>query len=71
MTLALLLLTVVVAGLVRGFTGFGAGLVLAPALSVLIGPARAIPVLVLLDAAAGLLLLPSAARLTPYRSRSM
>ena len=60
MTLALLLLAVAVAGLVRGFTGFGAGLVLAPSLGLLIGPERAIPVLVLLDAVAGVQLLPSA-----------
>ena len=67
MTIALLMLSAVAAGLVRGFTGFGAGLVLAPALGLLIGPARAIPVLVLLDAIAGVQLLPSAARRADWR----
>jgi uncharacterized membrane protein YfcA len=66
-TTALLVAAVILAGLVRGFTGFGAGLVLAPSLGLLLGPEQAIPVLVLLDAVAGVQLLPSATRQADWR----
>ncbi|MGD2114157.1 MAG: sulfite exporter TauE/SafE family protein [Acidobacteriota bacterium] len=46
------------AGLVRGFSGFGAGLVMAPAFAVLIGPAAGVPVMILLEAVATGRLLP-------------
>lgn len=49
---------VAVAGLVRGFTGFGAGLFMAPLLAALAGPLRAVPLLILLDAAVSAVLLP-------------
>lgn len=48
------------AGLVRGFSGFGAGLVMAPAFAVLIGPAHGVPLLVLLELVATARLLPGA-----------
>jgi uncharacterized membrane protein YfcA len=53
---------VLVAGLVRGFSGFGAGLFMAPLLSLLIGPIQAVPLLVLLDATVSVVLLPGAWR---------
>lgn len=46
------------AGLVRGFSGFGAGLVMAPAFSVLIGPADGVPLMILLELVATGRLLP-------------
>lgn len=51
-------LVVAVAGLLRGFTGFGAGLFMAPLLSTLAGPLRAVPLLILLDAAVSAVLVP-------------
>lgn len=41
--------TTLAAGLMRGFTGFGAPLLLAPVLSVLYGPLVAVPVIVLME----------------------
>jgi uncharacterized membrane protein YfcA len=53
-------LIVATAGLLRGFTGFGAGLVMVPALGLLIGPTLAVPIAVLLDMIVSLQLLPPA-----------
>lgn len=50
------------AGAIRGFTGFGAGLFMAPILGLLFGPARAVPILILLDAAVSAILLPGSLR---------
>ena len=60
--LAGLALVVAVAGLLRGFTGFGAGLLMVPALGLILGPQAAVAVAVLLDAAVGVLLVPKAVR---------
>lgn len=46
------------AGLVRGFSGFGAGLVMAPAFALLIGPADGVPLMILLELVATGRLLP-------------
>jgi uncharacterized membrane protein YfcA len=59
---------VAVAGLLRGFTGFGAGLVMVPLLGLLVGPAVAVPVAVMLDMAASLQLLPPALPAVRWRS---
>ncbi|NIS35970.1 MAG: TSUP family transporter, partial [Actinobacteria bacterium] len=56
------------AGIVRGFSGFGAGLVMAPSLSLLLGPTVAVPVIVLLDAVAGAQLIPPAIRNVRWRT---
>lgn len=56
------------AGIVRGFSGFGAGLVMAPALSVLFGPAAAIAGISLIDLPAVLYFLPEAWRHGEWRS---
>lgn len=53
-------LVVTVAGLVRGFTGFGAGLFMAPLLAGLLGPREAVPLLILLDGLVSAVLLPGA-----------
>ena len=57
-----------VAGIVRGFAGFGAGMVMAPAFSLLVGPARAVPTLILLEIAVGLRLIPEALPAIRWRS---
>jgi hypothetical protein len=54
------LLAAVAAGIVRGFSGFGSGLVLVPSLTLLVGPAVAVPVVVLLDAVVAAWLVPGA-----------
>lgn len=46
------------AGLIRGFAGFGAGLVMAPAFAVLVGPADGVPLMVFLELVATGRLLP-------------
>lgn len=55
------------AGLVRGYTGFGAGLVMAPVFSWLLSPAEAIPLLILLEIVASLRLVPAAFGQTRWR----
>ena len=63
-------LTVVtlLAGLVRGFTGFGAGLLMAPWFLMMLGPSRAVPVLVALELVASIRLVPGALREVDPRS---
>jgi uncharacterized membrane protein YfcA len=60
LALALGLAAAAAAGVVRGFSGFGSGLVLVPALTLLAGPAVAVPVAVLLDAIVAAQLVPGA-----------
>ena len=47
-----MILIAAAAGVVRGFTGFGAGLILVPSYILLLGPTLAVPIVVLLDAVA-------------------
>ena len=56
------------AGLVRGFTGFGAGLLMAPWFLMALGPSRAVPLLVALELGASVRLVPSALREIDPRS---
>ncbi len=65
---AIALGVVTVAGIVRGFSGFGAGLIMAPALSLLFGPAAAIASISLIDLPAVLYFLPEARRHGEWRS---
>ncbi|MGB1109325.1 MAG: sulfite exporter TauE/SafE family protein [Gammaproteobacteria bacterium] len=60
--LALMCLIVFVAGVIRGFLGFGSALLIVPALSVLYGPALAVVVGVLIEIPTSLGLLPVAIR---------
>jgi uncharacterized membrane protein YfcA len=60
--LALAILVAIVAGIVRGFSGFGAGLILVPALSLMVGARAAVPIAVLMDLVAGIQLVPAALR---------
>ena len=60
--IALAVAAVLAAGVVRGFSGFGAGLVMVPSLSLLVGPALAVPMVVLMEAVAAAYLVPTALR---------
>lgn len=61
-TLTLLIVTTLVAGLARGFSGFGAALIFMPVASALIGPRLAAPVILIIDAVTTLGLVPGAFR---------
>jgi uncharacterized membrane protein YfcA len=56
-----------VAGAVRGFSGFGSALVLTPSLSALYGPATAVPISLLMELALAVPFVPPAARLVDWR----
>lgn len=66
-TLALGLLIALIGGLVRGTTGFGAAMVMTPALALLIGPKTAVPVTLLLETFAAMPMLPAAAHIARWR----
>ncbi|GHE06594.1 membrane protein [Allgaiera indica] len=66
-TWAFLLAVATVAGLSRGFSGFGAALIFMPLASAVIGPRAAAPVLLIVDAVAALSLLPDAWRRSDKR----
>jgi len=51
---------VALAGVVRGFSGFGSALILTPSLSALYGPAVAVPLVIVLEVALSFQLLPNA-----------
>src|SRR3954471_16184989 len=59
------------AGLVRGFSGFGSALVLSPSLSALYGPKIAVPVALVLELALAVPLVPRARRLVDWRRISL
>ena len=59
-TFVLSLGAVVLAGLVRGFTGFGSAMIMAPVLVHLVGPAQAVATNLLLELCVSLQLIPSA-----------
>jgi uncharacterized membrane protein YfcA len=60
--LAALLVTLFIAGLARGFSGFGAALIFIPLGSALAGPGVASPLLLVIDTVAAASLLPGAIR---------
>ncbi len=60
LTLALTVLVAGVAGLARGFSGFGGALIFMPAASALVGPAIAAPVLLMADGVLTISFLPRA-----------
>lgn len=66
-TLVLTVLVAGVAGLARGFSGFGAALIFMPAASALVTPALAAPVLLLADGILSMGFLPKAWRLARRR----
>ena len=66
--LALMCTVVFVAGIIRGFLGFGSALLIVPALSVLYGPALAVVIGVLIEIPTSLGLLPVAIRQAERRT---
>lgn len=62
------LLIAAVGGLVRGATGFGASMVMAAPLSLLIGPRIAVPVTLLLETFAAAPMIPAAIRAATWRT---
>ncbi len=66
-TLACALVIAAVGGLVRGTTGFGAAMVMTPALALLLGPKVAVPVSLLLETFAAAPMLPAAVALARWR----
>jgi uncharacterized membrane protein YfcA len=56
-----------VAGAVRGFSGFGSALVLTPSLSALYGPATAVPISLLMELALAVPFVPPAAKLVDWQ----
>lgn len=67
MTLLLAALTMFVAHLVKGLTGFGSSLVAVPALTLLFGPSTAVATTAICDLVSGLALAPSARRDLDWR----
>lgn len=68
LTLVLTVLVAGIAGLARGFSGFGAALIFMPAASALVTPAVAAPVLLVADGVLSLGFLPRAWRLARRRN---
>lgn len=60
--LGMVALAALAAGLIRGFTGFGSALVIAPVLSLLVGPRAAVPAIVIANMFTTAQLLPGAVR---------
>ncbi len=58
---------VAIAGFTRGFSGFGSGLILAPALSLMFNPQLVVATVVLLEMTAGAGLVPEAIQKTRWR----
>lgn len=56
-----------VAGLARGFSGFGAALIFVPLASAIVGPRLAVPVLLVIDAVAAAGMIPNGWRLADRR----
>lgn len=65
--LGLLLGVALVAGLARGFSGFGAALIFVPLASAIVGPRLAVPVLLVIDAVAAAGMIPNGWRLADRR----
>jgi uncharacterized protein len=66
-TLGLLMLAALVAGMARGFSGFGAALIFVPLAGALAGPKLAAPILVIIDGIFASYLIPSAWKLGDRR----
>lgn len=65
---ALVIATSVAAGLIRGFTGFGSGLIMAPVFSLMYGPVVAVPTVIMIEILASAHAVPHAARDVPWRA---
>ena len=69
--LVLLLLVAIVAGLARGFSGFGGALLFVPLASAIVGPKLAGPLFLIADVVAGAPLIPSAFAIADKRDVSI
>ena len=67
LALVLLMLAALVAGMARGFSGFGAALIFVPLAGALAGPKLAAPILVIIDGLFASFLIPSAWKLGDRR----
>jgi uncharacterized membrane protein YfcA len=67
-TLLFVLLSALVAALLRGFTGFGFAIAAVPLLSLALPPARVVPLAVVLQVLASVVDLRAASRITDWRS---
>jgi uncharacterized protein len=70
-TLFLLVLAAMLAGMARGFSGFGAALIFVPVAGALAGPKLAAPILVIIDGIFASYLIPSAWKLGDRRDISL
>jgi uncharacterized protein len=68
LTLALLALAALAAGLSRGFSGFGAALIFVPAASALVGPKLAAAILVVIDPIFASFMIPAALKIAEKKS---
>ena len=59
---------ILVAGLIRGFSGFGSAMILSPVLSLLWGPTVGVPVAIIVEVAPTLQLTPPALRIAHWRT---
>ncbi|WP_375596190.1 sulfite exporter TauE/SafE family protein [Algihabitans albus] len=64
---AILVAATLLAGVVRGFSGFGSAMILVPSYSLVFGPAAAIPMMSLVDVTGSLGLMPRALRRCTWR----
>ncbi|MGE0745470.1 MAG: sulfite exporter TauE/SafE family protein [Rhodospirillales bacterium] len=62
-----IVLAAIGAGLMRGFSGFGSALLLAPVLSLAVGPRVAVPAIVLANIVPTIQMIPEAARVVAWR----
>jgi uncharacterized membrane protein YfcA len=67
LTLVFLMLAALVAGMARGFSGFGAALIFVPLAGALVGPKFAAPILIIIDGIFASYLIPSAWKLGDRR----
>jgi uncharacterized protein len=70
-TFAAAVVAAILAGVVRGFSGFGSALILSPSLSALYGPELAVPVALLLELVLSGPFVPPAARLVDRRRTAL
>src|SRR5690606_5554066 len=65
--LAIAALTVVGAGLMRGFAGFGSAMLMAPIFSILFGPAEMVAIVCMIELPVGMQLVPGVWRQVEWR----
>ncbi len=66
--LTIAIITILAAGTMRGFSGFGAAMLIVPVLSILYGPPIAVSVMLIMEVPALIQMLPETSRHTHWRS---